>query len=357
MDAEPLFRLSHFVAALLARPAFRMVSFLTVGTIQNNSNTSPPVAVIMAAGKSTRMKSALPKALHRICGKEVTRHVVDSCVEAGIARVIVIVGYEAEQVRQGLGGDIEYVTQEVQLGTGHAVMMAAPLLTDPDAAVVVLPGDAPLISRQTLEGLVERHRNSGAAATLLTACVDDPGSYGRIVRLPPDGRVGRIVETKDATPEQKAINEIASSMYVFQAGPLLECLKSLKSENAQNEYYLTDVVEMLSSSDRLVDAVIVDDSCEVMGINTRVELAAAASAMRTRINRELMLAGVTIVDPNTTYIDVDVKIGGDTIIHPCTIIERGSRIGSNCTVGPFVRLSGATVGDNATVDQREGDAQ
>jgi bifunctional UDP-N-acetylglucosamine pyrophosphorylase/glucosamine-1-phosphate N-acetyltransferase len=316
--------------------------------MENNLNNSSPVAVIMAAGKSTRMKSALPKALHKICGKEVTRHAVDSCFEAGIGRVIVIVGHEAEMVRQGLGGDVEYVTQEVRNGTGGAMKAAAHLLTDPDAPVVVLPGDAPLISCKTLKSMIEQHRSSGASATVLTAIKDDTPPYGRIVRSE-NGRV-RIVEAKDATPEQLAIKEVCVSMYAYQAGPLVESLKQLNSNNAQNEFYLTDTIEILSSSGQLVNTVVVDDFYEVIGINTRVDLADAAKAMRARINREHMLAGVTIIDPNTTYIDVDVEIGSDTVIHPCTIIERGTRIGGNCVVGPFVRLSNVTVGDNATVD-------
>jgi bifunctional UDP-N-acetylglucosamine pyrophosphorylase / glucosamine-1-phosphate N-acetyltransferase len=315
----------------------------------NKHETDAPVAVIMAAGKSTRMKSAVPKALHKICGKEVTRHVIDSCRKAGIERVIVIVGYESEQVKQGLGDDVSYVIQSPQLGTGHAMMQAAPLLTDASAPVVVLPGDAPLLTPQTLASLLTAHAESGAAATLLSARMDNPAAYGRVVRLP-NGGVSKIVEAKDATPEQIEIDEINTSMYVFQAGLLVESLKSLKAENAQNEYYLTDVVEMLSYSGKPVDAMIVDDVAEAMGINTRVELAMAASAMRERINRDMMLSGVTIVDPNTTYIDVDVEIGQDTTIQPCTIIERGCRIGQGCCIGPFVRLSGAAIGDNVTVD-------
>lgn len=307
------------------------------------------IAVIMAAGKSTRMKSSTPKALHRICGKEITRHVIDACVQAEIHRVIVVVGYDAGRVMQGLGTDVEYVSQTEQLGTGHAVMQVAPLLTNPNAAVVVLPGDAPLIRPETLKLLIENHKSSGAAATLVTTEMDDPGSYGRIVRFG-NGTVDRIVEARDAAPEQKAIKEVGTSMYAFRAGALVDSLKSLRTDNAQKEYYLTDVVGALSSSGNLVDAMVIEDSSEVMGINTRIELAEAAAAMRERILRELMLSGVTIVDPNTTYVEVDVFIGRDTVIHPCTIIERGSRIGEHCSIGPFVRLSKATVGNNSVVD-------
>lgn len=307
------------------------------------------------------MKSATPKALHRICGKEVTRHAIDSCFEAGIGRVIVIVGYQAEMVRQGLGSDVEYVTQEVQNGTGGAMRAAEHLLTDTDAAVVVIPGDAPLISPGTLEKMVQQHRDSGAASTLLTAIPEVSPPYGRIVKSA-DGRVERIAEAKDATPEQLAIKEVAVSIYVFQAGPLVECLGKLQPNNKQNELYLTDVVEMLASSGRLVQSLPVSDFSEVLGINTRADLADAAATMRARINREHMLAGVTIVDPATTYIDVDVEIGQDTIIHPCTIIERGARIGSNCKIGPFYRVRDWIVRDGSTVDfnihiKPEGDIQ
>lgn len=301
-------------------------------------------AVIMAAGKSTRMKSALPKGAHFICGKAMTRHVVDACLGAGIADVVVVVGHEAEKVKAAVGGDVAYVYQLEQLGTGHACQQAMPAIAQEVTDVVVLPGDAPLITSEALRELIDTHSSNCNAATLLTAVLDDAGSYGRVVRGE-DGAVSGIVEAKDADKATLAIREINASMYCFDKTLLVERLAMLRTDNAQGEYYLTDVIEMLASSGQRVGAVIAENAGDVMGINNRIELAASANEMRGRILRQLMLAGVTIVDPATTYIDCDVHIGADSVVYPCTIIERGSRIGANCEVGPFVRLRGVIMAD------------
>jgi len=298
----------------------------------------------MAAGKSTRMKSALPKAAHLICGKAMTGHVIDACAEAGIADVVVVVGHEAEKVKAALGSDVSYAYQTQQLGTGHACLQAMPSLDEGVTDVVVLPGDTPLITAGALRAMIDAHTSEGNAATLLTAVLDDASHYGRVVR-DPDGAVLRVCEAKDADAETLAIREINTSIYCFDKALLAEKLGMLKTDNAQGEYYLTDVIELLNAASKRVGAVIAANAADTLGINNRAELAEAASIKRQRINRALMLSGVTIVDPATTYIDCDVEIGPDTVVHPCTIIERGTRIGSNCEVGPFARLSGVTIAD------------
>ncbi|MCE5315487.1 MAG: NTP transferase domain-containing protein [Armatimonadota bacterium] len=302
-------------------------------------------AVVMAAGKSTRMKSALPKGAHLICGKPMTRHVTDACVGAGIEQVIVVVGYEAEKVKAALGNDISYAYQTQQLGTGHAAMQALPSISGDTTDVIVLPGDAPLITSEAIAQLIETHSSEGNAATILTGMLDDAGHYGRVVR-DSSSAVTKIVEAKDADEATLAIGEFNTAIYCFNKHLLAEKLSMLKTDNAQGEYYLTDVIGLLSASGERVGAVIADNVSDTVGINNRIELAEAAATMRKRILDELMLSGVTIVDPATTYIDCDVQIGRDAIVYPCTIIERGSRIGESCEVGPFARLSGVTIGDN-----------
>lgn len=303
-------------------------------------------AIILAAGKSKRMKSALPKAVHTICGKPVTRHVVDAGFDAGIEQVVVVVGHKAEAVKMAVGDDVRYALQEEQLGTGHATMQAMPLISK--SAVLVLPGDAPLITPDTLRRLMDFHAQNGAAATLLTAALDEPAGYGRIIRGA-DGSVERIVEARDAGPEILAINEVATSIYCFDTALLRESLAGLSTDNAQGEYYLTDTIEILRTKGHAVHAVVATDFRDTLGINTRIELAEAAAIMRRRILDRLMLDGVTIVDPGTTYVDIGVTIGRDTIIHPCTVIETGSTIGENCVVGPFSRLSNTTLGNKVQV--------
>jgi len=298
---------------------------------------------VVAAGKSTRMKSALPKGAHLICGKPMTRHVVDACSGAGIEQVIVVIGHEAEKVRQALGEDLTYAYQTEQLGTGHAAMQSLPVISDEITDVLVLPGDTPLITSEALSALINEHTSKNNSATLLTGVLKDASHYGRVVR-DSGGNVIKIVEAKDADEETLAIQEFNVAIYCFDKSALAENLSKLKTDNAQGEYYLTDVIELLSSSHAKVGAVVADNVADTVGINNRIELAEAAATMRKRILDKLMLSGVTIVDPATTYIDCDVEIGPDTIIYPCTIIERGSRIGSGCEVGPFARISGVKIG-------------
>jgi len=306
-------------------------------------------AVIMAAGKSTRMKSAIPKAAHLMCGKPVTRHIIDACREAEVSDIIVVVGYEAEMVKSALGDDVNYALQAQQLGTGHACMQAMPLIGPEVSRVLVLPGDCPLLTASTITELLSVHTEGGFSAALLTAILDDAGNYGRIVR-DSSGNVSGIVEAKDATVEQLAICEMNPAVYCFARVDLEENLGRISAKNAQGEYYLTDVIGLLVDSGRSVGAVAVEDPLEALGINNRVELAEAASIMRSRILRDLMLSGVTIVDPATTHIDAGVCIGPDTTIHPFTIIERGSVIGSGCEIGPYAHLRGVTVADGGKAE-------
>jgi bifunctional UDP-N-acetylglucosamine pyrophosphorylase/glucosamine-1-phosphate N-acetyltransferase len=254
------------------------------------------------------------------------------------------VGYEAEKVKAAIGEDISYAYQIEQLGTGHACLQAMPSISEDITDVVVLPGDTPLITSESLADLINTHASAGNAATLLTAVLDDATHYGRVVR-DDNGSVMCITEAKDADAKTLAIGEINTSIYCFNKALLAQKLAMLRTDNVQGEYYLTDVIGMLGKSGKSVGAVVADDAIDVMGINNRVELAASTAQMRMRINETHMLAGVTIIDPASAYIDCGVIIGKDTIIHPCTVIERGSNIGANCEVGPFVRLRSVTIAD------------
>lgn len=305
-------------------------------------------AVILAAGKGTRMKSKLPKALHKLCGKPMTRYIVDACRQSGIDRCIVVVGYGADQVMQGLGSDIEYVVQEDQLGTGHACREALPLLADLDGDVLVAIGDAPLLSSEIISGLIKEHRAADNDATILTTKLDDAKHYGRIIRNESNEVIG-IVEAKDASPDQIEIDEINTAIYCFKAPVLRRYLHAISNENAQGEYYLTDVIGLMHADGCKLGSFITDDTDAVLGINDRVELAAQTAKIRRKILELHMLNGVTVVDPESTYVDIDVQIGQDTELNPQTYIEGQSIIGQNCVVGPSTRLSNMKIGDNVTI--------
>ena len=316
------------------------------------TDPSPPAAriaaLILAAGKSTRMKSKVPKALHPLLGKPLLRHAAEAAQQAGADRVVLVVGHQADQVQDAMGTDFEYVLQAEQNGTGHAVLMAESLLADWDGPLLVLPGDAPLITPSLLQSLLDAHRKAGAAATLLTAALDDAGSYGRIVRDPRTGRVQGIVEARDATPAQLQIREISTSIYAFHPARLFQALRAVTPQNAQGEYYLTDVVALLAAQGQSVEAVVSPDPDIVRGVNTRLELVELAQTMQARIHREHLLAGVTILDPLTTHIDSTVKIGQDTVIHPFTILSGVTDIGEDCQIGPGARISDSKIGSGVT---------
>lgn len=297
--------------------------------------------LILAAGKSTRMKSDTPKVLHKVAGVHVLRWVLEQARALNPQEIVVIVGHGADRIRKAVGDfpGISFATQEPQLGTGHAVMQARKALEGFQGDACVLCGDVPLVRPETLIAMREAH--TGSAATVLTTELADPGSYGRIVRQP-DGSVGAIVEHRDLAKGQQRIREINSGTYLFDAQSLLQCLDALKTDNAQGEYYLTDVVKLLSGAGRRVGAFLCADSREVLGINTRKDLAACDVIARERVADALMLSGVTILDPANTYIEAGVQIGRDSTVYPFTVIRAGVQAGERCEIGPFANLRGGT---------------
>ena len=276
------------------------------------------------------------------------RHVIDAARGAGVDYNIVVIGHSAESVKDALTGQADFVMQADQLGTGHAVMQAENRLKDFTGDVLVLCGDTPLVTSATLQQLVTYHREQSSAATVLTAELTDPGAYGRIIR-DENNQVARIVEQKDASPEELAGREINTGMYCFNAPKLFAALAGITPANAQGEYYLTDVLEVLRSQGEKVTGVTVGDNCEIMGINNRLQLSEAEQIMRRRVLERWMLDGVTIKHPDSTYIDTRAQIGADTIIYPNTSIEGTCRIGENCRVGPGTRLVSAELGDEVLV--------
>ena len=306
------------------------------------------VAVILAAGKGTRMKSSLPKVLHGVGGKPMLRHVMDAAKETGAFRTLVVVGYGGEQVAAQMDGGAEYVTQEEQLGTGHALLQTKESLRGFSGTVLLLCGDTPLLKAASLQTLYREHLASSAAATVLTAVPADPYGYGRILRDASGGVCG-IVEQKDATPEQAKISEINTGIYCFEAGPLFDALDKLSCNNAQQEYYLTDVLAILARSHQKVGAVQVGDFEETLGINSRVQLAEAEGILRRRKLVELMEDGVTVMDPASTFVDSGVFVGRDTILYPFTWLEGATVIGEGCKIGPNTRIAESVLGNDVTL--------
>jgi bifunctional UDP-N-acetylglucosamine pyrophosphorylase/glucosamine-1-phosphate N-acetyltransferase len=306
------------------------------------------VAVILAAGKGTRMKSARPKVLHAVGGKPMLQHVMEAAKQAGANRTVVVVGFGGEQVQAEIGSAAEYVLQKEQLGTGHAMMQVQPALAGFSGTVLLLCGDTPLLTGKTLENLVSVHKQSGAAATVLTAVPADATGYGRILR-DATGQVMGIVEQKDASEEQKKIGEINTGIYCFEAAPLFAALAGLTCNNAQGEYYLTDVLAILAEAGKRVGAVLVEDFQETLGINSRVQLAEAEAILRQRKLIDLMESGVTVMDPASTFVDAAVSIGQDTILYPYTWIEGDTTIGRDCRIGPHTRIADSQIGDAVTL--------
>lgn len=324
----------------------------------------PLSAVVLAAGEGTRMRSARPKPLHRLCGRPMVLHVLDALAELTIDRAVVVVGHGAERVTKALVDQvppslpIDFVEQHVQRGTGDAVSVALtafpddPLESD-DADIVVLPGDTPLLRPATLAALVREHRASGAAATLLTARVEDPTGYGRVVRGR-DDRVARIVEQADADDDELAIDEVNTSIYVFRRNLVAPALRRLSPENAQGEYYLTDTVAVLHDAGYRVGSLVVDDTWEAAGVNDRAQLAAAEAELRDRINERWMRRGVTMIDPEHTYVDVDVMLAPDVTLYPGVVLQGATVVDRGGEVGPHARLIDCAVGEGAVVEQSVG---
>lgn len=302
------------------------------------------VAVILAAGKGTRMRSKYPKVLHKVGGKPMLQHVIDAATLAGCDEKVIIVGHEAELVEEMVGSQGKIALQAEQLGTGHAVMQTAEALKGFTGTALILCGDTPLLEGEELKKFCEAHKASGAAATVLTAIMEDPFGYGRIVR-DEKGNVQAIVEQKDASEEQKAIKEINTGIYCMECPLMFDVLATLTNDNAQGEYYLTDVLEKLNKAGQKVGGVITADSDMVMGINSRKQLSVAEGVMRQRILDKLMDSGVTIMDPASTFIEGSVKIGRDTIIYPYTWLEGSTEIGEDCEIGPNARFTNVKIGN------------
>lgn len=304
-------------------------------------------AVILAAGQGTRMKSALPKVLHQLGGKPLVLYAVETATRVTGASPVLVVGHGADQVRAALGNRVRYASQPQQLGTGHAVLQARELLAGQADAVLVTYADMPLLTEQTLRELVESHRASGAVLTMLTVVADDPRGFGRVVRKE-DGSVQAVVEEASATPEQLAIRELNAGVYCFDAPWLWQSLPGLPL-SPKGEYYLTDMVGLAVQQGRKVTAVSSRDPDELMGINTRVHLAEAEQFLRRRINRRWMEAGVTLLDPETTYIEPTVVIGQDTTIFPNSHLRGDTVIGRDCRIGPSSVIEDSHLGDRVVV--------
>lgn len=304
-------------------------------------------AVVLAAGKGKRMNSDIPKVLHPLCGRPLISHVLSVLEEVGVADPIVVVGHGADGVQAAVAGRARCVEQTQQLGTGHAVMQALPLLAGASGPVLVLYGDTPLLEPQTLRTLLARHHESHAAAAMLTTELDDPAGLGRVLR-DPAGRVRGIVEETDASADEAAIREINAGTYVFGADALRTALAALTPQNAQGEYYLTDTIGWLLAQGQTVAAVTAPAD-QTMGINSRRELAAAEGVMRRRILHRLMDDGVTVVDPASTYVHAGVTVGRDSTIHPQSYLEGATSVGDRCTIGPHARLVDAIVADDVSI--------
>lgn len=302
-------------------------------------------AVILAAGMGTRMKSDLPKVLHRVNGLSMIEQVIRAVKAAGCGSCAAITGFKGNLVRDAIGDAVEYVEQKEQLGTGHALLQAVPYLRDKKGYVLVICGDTPLLRSETLRGLMETCEKSGAAAAVLTARMDDPYGYGRVLR-DKDGHMTSIVEQKDGTPEELAVKEINTGTYVFAIEALLSALPMLDNNNAQGEYYLTDVFGILIREGRHVVPVTAEDAEETMGVNSRIQLAAADRVLRLRKAEQLMAAGVSIIDPERVYIEQDVTVGRDTVLYPGTILQGKTAVGARCVIGPETQLQNVACGDD-----------
>lgn len=307
-------------------------------------------AIILAAGKGTRMKSRLPKVLHKLGGKYMVEHVINAVRKLGVEEFIAVVGHEAQMVEEALGDGITYALQQEQLGTGHAVMMALPYIKEEEGHVLVVCGDTPLLRTETLKKLWDDHLGSESSCTVLSALLADPTGYGRMVRKD-DGTILKIVEQKDASPAELAINEINTGTYCFNLKSLREVIKEITPNNAQGEYYLTDMVALLGAKGLKVNAVIAKDFNETKGINSRGQLAEAEEILRMRKISCLLDDGVTVIDPHSTFVEGDVTVGPDTILEPFTYLRGKTTIGSDCVIGPHADIKDSRIGNGVKVNR------
>lgn len=307
-------------------------------------------AIILAAGKGTRMKSKKYKVLHEVAGKSMIEHVLNNVKQSGVNQIVTIVGHGAESVKETLGNQSLYSFQEEQLGTAHAVKMAEEHLANKEGTTIVVCGDTPLITSETLQALIRHHESKQAQVTVLTASTFNPHGYGRIVRNS-DQTLERIVEEKDASEAERLINEISSGIFAFDNQVLFEKLEQVNNDSAQGEYYLPDVVSLILNDGEKADIYNTQNFEEIMGVNDRVMLSQAEKALQKRINHFHMKNGVTIIDPDTTFIGPDVEIGIDTTIEPGVRIGGYTTIGEEVLVGQFSEINNSTICSNANIKQ------
>lgn len=305
-------------------------------------------AVVLAAGQGTRMKSKLYKVLHPVCGKPMVEHVVDQISTLDVDKVVTIVGHGAEKVQEHLAGKSEFVKQEEQLGTAHAVLQAKAALAEKDGVTLVVCGDTPLIEASTMEALLKYHHEKRAKATILTTVIEDPTGYGRIIR-DDLGIVEKIVEHKDATEKEQRISEINTGTYCFDNKALFEALEKVSNDNVQGEYYLPDVIKILKDSDEVVAAYRMESFEESLGVNDRIALAEASKLMQRRINENHMRNGVTLVNPESTYIDINVRIGQDTVVEPGVMLRGDTVIGDDCVVTSGSEIVNSIIGERVHI--------
>jgi bifunctional UDP-N-acetylglucosamine pyrophosphorylase/glucosamine-1-phosphate N-acetyltransferase len=307
-------------------------------------------AIILAAGKGTRMKSELPKVMHPICGLPMIEYLVRNLEKLKIDEIYVVVGHKKEMIKDYLGDRVVFVEQNEQLGTGHAVMQVSPFLNEKKGSTMVLTGDTPLLEAETLRQFMIQHFETGSDATVLSSNQENPTGYGRIVRSEL-GFIDRIIEEKDATLEEKTIREVNSGIYIFNNEKLFSHIGELTTKNAQKEYYLTDMVEVFNHHHFSVEPFVVKNNTEVLGINDRLQLSQAEGFLRERINRKHMLNGVRLIDPNTAYIDYDVKIEPDAVIYPSVILKGETKIGTSAFIGQNCEIINSSIGMHTSIKQ------
>ncbi|MCY7748540.1 bifunctional UDP-N-acetylglucosamine diphosphorylase/glucosamine-1-phosphate N-acetyltransferase GlmU [Bacillus inaquosorum] len=307
-------------------------------------------AVVLAAGQGTRMKSKLYKVLHPVCGKPMVEHVVDEALKLSLSKLVTIVGHGAEEVKKQLSDKSEYALQAEQLGTAHAVKQAQPFLADEKGVTIVICGDTPLLTAETMEQMLKEHTQREAKATILTAVAEDPTGYGRIIRGE-NGAVQKIVEHKDASKEERLVTEINTGTYCFDNEALFRAIDQVSNDNAQGEYYLPDVIEILKNEGETVAAYQTGNFQETLGVNDRVALSQAEQFMKERINKRHMQNGVTLIDPMNTYISPDAVIGSDTVIYPGTVIKGEVQIGEDTIIGPHTEIMNSSIGSRTVIKQ------